>query len=276
MNQIVKIDESRLSQEKLQQEFAFFHMNKAKIIKLIRSNRRSIKLLFEQIAVIIENEFQDVTDLIELDNALTKMNTYIIIAYLNAVEDHEVEFKYITRFPSLVFKMNLNKLKIIQKLRIQGDDSYLSQLPSELGLMSELRVLELSDCLIKKIPKEIGMLTKLEILNLEGDPITMLPKEIGNLTHLKELHIGNNPQLTELPSEVGELIALEVLQAAHDSLKVLPEALARLSALREMNVSYNQLKNIPESFNRLTQLKILKVDHNDIKVLPLELSKLIH
>jgi Leucine-rich repeat (LRR) protein len=276
MNQIVKGDESRFNQEHLQQEFAFFHMNKAKIMKLIRSNRRSIKQLFEQMAVLIENEFQEVTDLIELDNALTKMNTYIIIAYLNAVEDHEVEFKYITRFPSLVFKMNLNKLKIIQKLRILGQDSYLSHLPPEIGLMTELKILEVSDCLIKKIPKEIGLLSKLEILNVEGDPIASLPKEIGHLTHLKELHIGNNPELTELPSEVGELIALEVLQAAHDSLKVLPEALARLSALREMNVSYNQLKNIPESFSQLTQLTLLKIDHNDIKVFPLELSKLIH
>lgn len=276
MNQIVNSDENRLNQEHLQQEFAFFHVNKARIMKLIRSNRRSIKQLFEQIAVIIENEFQEVTDLIELDNALTKMNTYIIIAYLNAVEDHDVEFKYITRFPSLVFKMNLNKLKIIRRLKIVGDDSYLNYLPPEIGLMTELRVLEVSDCLIKKIPKEIGLLSKLEILNIEGDPIAVLPKEIGNLTQLKELHIGNNPQLTELPSEVGELLALEVLQAAHDSLKVLPEALARLSRLREMNVSYNQLKDIPESYSKLTKLTILKVDHNDIKVLPADLSKLIH
>jgi len=276
MNQIVKSDENRLSQENLQQEFAFFQMNKANIMKLILSNRRSIKQCFEQIAVLVENGFQEVTDLIELDNALTRMNTYIIIAYLNAVEDYDVEFKYITRFPSLVFKMNVNKLKVIQRLRIIGNDSYLCHLPPEIGMMSELRVLEVSDCLIKKLPKEIGLLSKLEILNVDGDPIANLPKEIGQLSHLKELHIGNNPELTELPTEVGELFALEVLQAAHDSLKVLPEALARLSALREMNVSYNQLTNIPESFGKLSKLTILKVDHNNIKVLPIELSKLIH
>lgn len=268
--------ENRLNQEYLEQEFAFFHMNKTNIMALIQSNRHSIKQLYESIAVLIENGFQDITDLIDLDNALTKMNTYIIIAYLNAMEDHEVEFKYITRFPSLVFKMHLNKLKIIQSLKIIGSDCYIKRLPPEIGLMTELRFLEASDCLIKNIPKEIGHLKKLEVLNVDGDPIAALPKEIGNLTQLKELHIGNNPMLTELPTEVGELVALEVLQAAHDSLKVLPEALARLAALREMNVSHNRLKNLPESLAKLSKLAILRVDHNDIENVPAALDKWLH
>ncbi|MGE3320418.1 MAG: leucine-rich repeat domain-containing protein [Candidatus Berkiella sp.] len=275
MNEDAK-SENRLNQEYLEQEFAFFHVNKINIMRVIQSNRYSIKQLYENIAVMIENGFQDVTDLIELDNALIKMNAYIIIAYLNAMEDHEVEFKYITRFPSLVFKMNLNKLKIIQSLKIIGSDCYIKRLPPEIGLMTELRSLEASDCLIKNIPKEIGHLKKLEILNIDGDPIAVLPKEIGHLTQLKELHIGNNPMLTELPTEVGELVALEVLQAAHDSLKVLPEALARLAALREMNVSHNQLKKLPESLAKLSKLAVLRVDHNDIESIPPELNKWVH
>lgn len=276
MMQSNKSDDNRLSQENLLQEFAFFHVNKTKILRTIQSNRRGIKQLFQQIALLIDNGFQDIADLIELDNALAKMNTYIIISFLNSVEDYDLELKYITRFPSLVFKMNLNKLKIIQSLKIIGHETYFSELPHEIGLLTELRVLEVSDCLIKKLPKEIAQLSKLEILNVEGDPIAVLPKEIGQLSHLKELHIGNNPKLTELPTEVGELFALEVLQAAHDSLKVLPDALARLAKLREVNVSHNQLKSIPESFGKLTQLTVLKVDHNDIKTFPIELSKLIH
>jgi hypothetical protein len=276
MKQSVKNDESRLNQEHLLQEFAFFDAHQSDILQAVTSNRRGIKEMFQHIAILINNGFQEMMDLIELDNALTKMNTYIIIAYLNAVEDYNVELKYITRVPSLAFKMNLNKLKIIRHLKVIGKNTYLTELPAEIGLMGELRVLEITDCLIKKLPKEIGMLTKLEVLNIDGDPIASLPKDIEHLVNLRELHIAHNTELTELPSEIGELIALEVLQASHDSLKVLPQALARLAALREVDVSYNQLTNIPKEMAQLPQLTILKVDNNQIKIFPIELSKLIH
>ncbi|MCS5711811.1 leucine-rich repeat domain-containing protein [Candidatus Berkiella aquae] len=276
MNESIKNEESRLNQERLLHEVAFFRVNKNNIMRLIRSNRIIIKQLFQQIAILVENGLQDVIDLVALDTVLTKMNTYIIISYLNAVEDHDLELKYITRLPSFAFHLNLNKLKIIKRLKIIGKDSYILELPPEIGLMSELRELDIADCLIKSLPSEISHLLKLEILNVEGDPLALIPKEIGHLKHLKELYIGNNPELTELPTEVGELIALEVLQAAHDSLKVLPQALERLAKLRELNVAHNQLKSIPESLGKLPNLTILKIDHNDIKTFPIELSKLIH
>ena len=57
------------------------------------------------------------------------------------------------------------------------------------------------------VPTEVGQLASLEVLDLGGNQLTSLPAEIGQLTSLTELNLCGN-QLTSLPAEIGQLTSL--------------------------------------------------------------------
>ncbi len=85
----------------------------------------------------------------------------------------------------------------------------LTTLPKEIGNLTNLTNLSLSNNELVTLPKEIGNLTKLEILNLQDNQLTTLSHTIGNLKNLKSLNILNNTNLTILPNEVEKLQNLE-------------------------------------------------------------------
>jgi hypothetical protein len=62
-------------------------------------------------------------------------------------------------------------------------------LPAEVRLLSNLRVLDLSDNQFTGVPAEIGQLAELRVLDLSNNPITGLPYEIGNLSKLEKLDL---------------------------------------------------------------------------------------
>src|SRR5437016_1129507 len=83
---------------------------------------------------------------------------------------------------------------------------------------------------ISELPLEIGGLTELTYLNL-GDTLgrfhgltnslTKLPSEIGNLTNLRFLNLSSN-KLTDIPVSLSRLTALTVLDLRSNGLKALP------------------------------------------------------
>mmetsp|Transcript_29109 Transcript_29109/g.58130 ORF Transcript_29109/g.58130 Transcript_29109/m.58130 type:complete len:144 (-) Transcript_29109:14-445(-) len=65
-------------------------------------------------------------------------------------------------------------------------------LPSEIGELDGLRVLDLSCNEISSIPPEIGKLTSLTELELGRNHLADLPRELGNLRSLTDLRLHNN------------------------------------------------------------------------------------
>ena len=57
---------------------------------------------------------------------------------------------------------------------------------------------------LTSLPPEIGELTNLTGLNLSDNQLTSLPPEIGKLTNLTELVLSGD-RLTSLPPEIGKL-----------------------------------------------------------------------
>ena len=57
---------------------------------------------------------------------------------------------------------------------------------------------------LKSIPKEIGELSNLKILNLTDNYLTELPEEIGELISLEKLLMYSN-QLKKLPGSIANL-----------------------------------------------------------------------
>ena len=74
----------------------------------------------------------------------------------------------------------------------------------ENGRVVELELEEFG--LTGAVPAEIGRLSALRELWLTDNKLTSLPAEIGQLTSLTELNLGGN-QLTNLPARIRELRA---------------------------------------------------------------------
>lgn len=86
----------------------------------------------------------------------------------------------------------------------------LQQLPTTIGTLTELRVLDISDNHLTELLEEIGWLRKLEEFNISNNQIKEIPAHIGWLRELRQLDVSNN-QLTTLPDEIGWLQKLERL-----------------------------------------------------------------
>ncbi len=63
----------------------------------------------------------------------------------------------------------------------------LTELPPEIGQLSQLQVLGLSDNQLTELPPEIGQLSQLQGLDLRSNQLTELPPDYNDLS-LKSLH----------------------------------------------------------------------------------------
>lgn len=80
----------------------------------------------------------------------------------------------------------------------------LATIPSGIGQLRQLRLLEASYNQITELPPEIGMCTNMKQLYLFDNHITHLPHELGSLYHLETLGIDGNPLQQELKDEIME------------------------------------------------------------------------
>lgn len=69
-------------------------------------------------------------------------------------------------------------------------------LPSEIGKLENLEVLDASENNMTGIPAEIGKLSKLKVADFSNNDVTGLPMEIGNLEGLESLDLRGNPNLS--------------------------------------------------------------------------------
>ena len=71
-------------------------------------------------------------------------------------------------------------------------DNKLTELPSEIGDLKELRKLYVSFNHLVSLPTSIQKLNQFEELDLSDNKLTELPSEIGDLTELRRLYVSNN------------------------------------------------------------------------------------
>ena len=69
----------------------------------------------------------------------------------------------------------------------------LTQVPSAIGTLRQLRFLDLSHNQLTELPPELGMCVFLETLILFDNELRTLPNELGSLSQLEMLGIEGNP-----------------------------------------------------------------------------------
>lgn len=134
----------------------------------------------------------------------------------------------------------IQKAKETKATRLNLSNRKLSELPPEIGQLSELQVLWLNGNRFEQLPPEIGQLRNLRRLRLHKNHLAALPPEIGQLTELRDLTLYSN-QLIALPPQIGNLHKLQRLITADNKISKLPDEIAQLSELRELNLG-NQLR----------------------------------
>lgn len=137
----------------------------------------------------------------------------------------------------------------------------LEALPEQLGKLTHLKLLHLSDNQLASLPEWLAGLTQLQKLYISSNELTSLPDWLGGLPHLQELALAGN-QLTALPEWLEGLDRLQELYLSFNQLTSLPDWLGKLTQLRELDLTFNRLTTLPDWLGRLAQLQKLYLHDN--------------
>ncbi|CAO3627160.1 unnamed protein product [Cunninghamella blakesleeana] len=159
-------------------------------------------------------------------------------------------------------------------------NNHLSDLPSNLSLLKQLTVLQLSLNRFEKIPDIIFELSNLRELNMSKNQISVIPDTIGNLNHLENLDFSENQIGPSLPNTMAQLTNLRKLDLGHNKLTCFPlMILSNWSQLHDLILSHNRISHFQEDEDtvyKLPSLIRLELRNNNLQHLSwnIELPKL--
>jgi len=129
------------------------------------------------------------------------------------------------------------------------------------------------------IPSEIGLLTNLKVLHLFDEGLTgNIPKEIGSLTSsLVELDISQNHLDGTIPAEMGALTSLsKLVLASNDLTGSIPTQIPFLENFVHLDLGGNRMFGIlPSEIGKLENLSYLDLNTNELTGdVPIEIESL--
>ncbi|NXO68814.1 LRC30 protein, partial [Phainopepla nitens] len=138
-------------------------------------------------------------------------------------------------------------------------------LPQEICRLRSLTCLYVDNNL-KKFPAEIGTLSHLERLTLSNNSLSSLPAEMGALQRLHSLPLANN-SLTELPAPLCQLRSLTFLDVSDNKIDTIPSSIRHLEKLGTLLLLFNSLEKLPEDVCLLRNLHTLWLGNNHLQSL---------
>lgn len=139
-----------------------------------------------------------------------------------------------------------------------------------LSFALNLKELRISQNRLKgMLPSSIGNLQSLEILDLHGNAISEFPRALGKLSHLKLLNVSDN-QLTALPMEAIFDLHLVEIDASRNKLSdvLIPANVALVPYLQKLKLSFNALTSLTNSKVDFPLLQHLDISNNRVSALP--------
>tara|TARA_B100000886_G_scaffold190585_1_gene131171 strand:- start:139 stop:1707 length:1569 start_codon:yes stop_codon:yes gene_type:complete len=149
---------------------------------------------------------------------------------------------------------------------IKGD--YIVKIWNEEYSILSTKEIDLSSMkLFGEIPSELGLLSNLEILRLQNNFLSgPMPESFSNLKKLRLLNLSNNHLTGSISNKINEIVSLEELWLSRNQFSGdLPYQIYLLSNLTHLNISENYIKgNLNESISRLSKLEYLNLWDNEL------------
>ncbi|KAG5048312.1 hypothetical protein JHK85_009415 [Glycine max] len=162
-------------------------------------------------------------------------------------------------------RLLLNLFEVDRSL--QGN-KFLGHIPSVIGLMQALTVLELNDNhLSGHIPPELGKLTDLFDLNVANNNLEgPVPDNLSSCKNLNSLNVHGNKLSGTVPSAFHSLESMTYLNLSSNNLQgSIPIELSRIGNLDTLDISNNNIiGSIPSSIGDLEHLLKLNLSRNHL------------
>ncbi|MEM6815867.1 MAG: DUF5018 domain-containing protein [Bacteroidota bacterium] len=198
-----------------------------------------------------------------------------LIAIYNANPGNELFWDFnepdLTKWAGVAIDENTGRVVALQLNAARK----LSALPKEIGDLSELKELNLSNNQLRVLPDELGKLSKLETLVLSNNNLTNIPVSISQLNQLELLGLDQN-EFTAFPENVLGIESLVILSLTENKIQSIPAKIQNLTELAALALSRIELKTVPPELGNLTKLRSLLLDENQLTTIPEALGKLVN
>lgn len=155
--------------------------------------------------------------------------------------------------PEQVYRLNLSN----QTINLSSD---------VWSKFTRLEYLSLKNDHLTDIPEEIGLLPNLKTLDLSGNDFVSLPKSFRNLTNLEEIFLNDEKRfvLDKNIFILKDLPRLRIVHLENDSLRSLPRSFSKLNQLEFLYLNNNQFAKIPKPVKRLKNLRLVDLHENNL------------
>ncbi len=167
-------------------------------------------------------------------------------------------------------------INIINRAAINKQDTLilsgmnLTELPHEIGSLTDLKILDISGNKLEDLPPEFTKLSNLEVLYLQNNRFNILPEKISSLVKLTTLYLNNN-HLSQISKSIRFLVNLTSLNLSYNNLETLPQEIRHLSSLIVLDISHNKFTRIPYCIGSLQNIQELEYGDNKILSPPPEI-----
>jgi Leucine-rich repeat (LRR) protein len=146
------------------------------------------------------------------------------------------KFNYELEIVKIGFKYNGSINKLYHTTEFICYQRNIRYIPTQIGLLQNLQILDLEYNRLTTIPTQIGLLKNVCQIYLAANMLTYVPTEIGNMQNLNTLGLSYN-KLTSLPTELGQLKNLKILWL-YDNNVIIPNEILQIP-----NISIKMNKN---------------------------------
>ena len=157
----------------------------------------------------------------------------------------------------------VSRLCKLRELHISHTCS-ITALPESISMLRELRVLRLEGLFELQALPALGDLTNLVMLDISQCRLSMLPDGLSRLVGLQHLNMKSCCNMRELPDWIGCLQSLKELELAYCPLKALPSAIGKLTLLECLHVGSKELLGLPSELSALSRMEDLTLAGCDV------------